>query len=242
MRQLSNNSNSDQSSSMQNTPAKTQKQFHTSNEVPVMTTTHHQRFNEWDPYALARQQQNMLDSRQKSPLKAKTGGQQQSVQQQSNFAQTFLNTTDSSPRQSSGGNIQRNANNSNSSQKQLQQMSPQHQPAQAQNNLASLNNQIDLNSSANLDLIISGQKLGRKDLSPTNQTPREANAGQQAQQSSQPIAQLQSQSIASQQRPYTRRLQPLDKMNGVDSTATANSNITGQQSDGNSQFLSRLKT
>lgn len=58
-----------------------------------------------------------------------------------------------------------------------------------------------MNSSSNLDLIVSGQKLGgnRKELSPTN-TPRDMNQIQ-------PV-----QAKVDLHRPFTRRLQPLDKL------------------------------
>ena len=201
----------------------------------IQTGVTHQRFNEWDPYAALRQQQQVqqqqnIDSRQKSPLKSKN------QQNSSNFAHSFLNT-DSSPRQSSGRNAQTGVaiqNGGPLSNQKLQQMSPQHQQQQQQQQQLNQNKEIDLNSSSNnLDLIISGQRLGgqRKDLSPTN-TPRESTnqIGQQQLQQSQ-LQQQQQQ----QQRPFTRRLQPLDKVN-MEPVLNSNSN----QQD--SQFISRLKT
>ena len=156
------------------------------------------RFNEWDPF----KQQN---ERQKSPHKSKQNqhqSQQQQQQQQqhqqqpqqtSTFAHTFL-TTDSSPRQQSG-RLQIGSANTTKHQTSQQQMS--------------LNN--DMNSSSNLDLMVSGQKLGsRKEASPTN-TPRD----------------IPNNNSSSLQRPFTRRLQPLYK-NSLDPLAnTTNNNETG---------------
>jgi hypothetical protein len=170
------------------------------------------RFNEWDPFNLSRQQQINPNERQKSPHNKSSKSllqqqqqqqqlqqlqqQQQQQQQQSNFAHTFLNT-DSSPRQSSGRSQLGSANN-------LNQKLPL--TSQQQTNTG------DMNSSSNLDLIISGQKLGgRKDLSPTN-TPRDLTQIQQSQSSQQ-----QQQQPISVHRPFTRRLQPLDKLNPNDS-------------------------
>ncbi|CAF0704904.1 unnamed protein product [Brachionus calyciflorus] len=131
-----------------------------------------QRFNEWDPYK-QRQEANL--ERQKSPLKSK---------HQSNFAQTFLHVTDSSPRQSSGRTQSGSAGQKTSNQSQF---------------LIGTSNQ-ETNSSSNLDLIISGQKLGsRKESSPTN-TPREVSAQPE------------------NKRIYSRRLQPLDKNSDIIST------------------------
>ena len=56
--------------------------------------------------------------------------------------------------------------------------------------------QLDVNQSSSLELVVSGQKLGgRKEVSPTN-TPRDLSQFQQPQ----------------SLRPFTRRLQPLDKI------------------------------
>ncbi len=147
------------------------------------------RFNEWDPYK--QQQSNQINNeRQKSPQKTKQQQQQQQVpqnQQSSNFAHTFLNT-DASPRQTSGRSQLGSANN------QKLQMSPQHNTNN--NNTNNTNNQQEINQSSSLELVVSGQKLGgRKDLSPTN-TPRDMSQYQQPQ----------------SLRPFTRRLQPLDKI------------------------------
>ncbi len=143
------------------------------------------RFNEWDPHA---KQQQILNERQKSPLRSK--------QSNSNFSQSLLNT-DSSPRQLSGRGQITSANPKSLQTQQLLQ----HQLSTNSN----LSNS-DSNSMSNLDLTVSGQKLGRKDLSPTNNTPRDSNAISQ-------IMQQQQQQQQQQQRPYTRRLQPLEKMN-----------------------------
>jgi hypothetical protein len=146
------------------------------------------RFNEWDPFSSSRQQQ-MNSERQKSPQKTKQYPQQSQLQQQqsSNFAHTFL-STDSSPRQTSGRSQVGSANN------QKLQISPQHNS----NSVSSINNsnQADANQLSNLELVVSGQKLGgRKEVSPTS-TPRDLSQFQQPQ----------------SLRPFTRRLQPLDKI------------------------------
>ena len=156
------------------------------------------RFNEWDPFSSSRQhqqqqqqlqQQQINSERQKSPQKTKQYPQQPQLQQQqsSNFAHTFL-STDSSPRQTSGRSQLGSANN------QKLQISPQHNS----NNVSGTNNsnQPDANQSSNLELVVSGQKLGgRKEVSPTG-TPRDLLQFQQPQ----------------SLRPFTRRLQPLDKI------------------------------
>lgn len=156
------------------------------------------RFNEWDPFGLSRkqqqqqqqqlEQQNLQNERQKSPQKTKPQQQQQST-----FAHTFLNT-DSSPRQSSGRSQLGSANN----QKLQHQISPQHNLGSANPNANNNVNssQIDVNQSASLELVVSGQKLGgRKEMSPTN-TPRDLSQFQPPQ----------------SLRPFTRRLQPLEKI------------------------------
>lgn len=143
------------------------------------------RFNEWDPYS-----NRQPNERQKSPQKTKQYQQQpqQQQQQSSNFAHTFL-STDSSPRQASGRSQLGSANN------QKLQMSLQHN--NSNNNNTNMNgSQLDVNQSSSLELVVSGQKLGgRKEVSPTN-TPRDLSQFQQPQ----------------SLRPFTRRLQPLDKI------------------------------
>jgi hypothetical protein len=116
------------------------------------------RFNEWDPFSAIRQVQ-FQSERHKSPLKTK-----QPNQQQSNFAYTFLNT-ESSPRQSSGRSQIGSASNL-----KHQQVSSQHSS--------------EIHSSSNLDLIVSGQKLG------TN---------------------LHSDNLDHLNKPFIRRLQPIEK-------------------------------
>lgn len=138
-------------------PVKNIKHHHMSDPSITMT-----RFNEWDPY---RQKENL--ERQKSPLKSK---------HQSNFAQTFLNVTDSSPRQFSG-RVQTGTAN---------------QKAPQTTQFVNGNAIQETNSSTNLDLVISGQKLVARKESPTN-TPREISAH------------------PDKKRIYSRRLQPLDK-------------------------------
>jgi hypothetical protein len=176
------------------------------------------RFNEWDPYSANRQQQLSQSERQKSPLKSKQSMQQN---QNSSFAHTFLNT-DSSPRQTSGRSQVGSAGN-----QKLQQISPQQQQALGVNTglNTSGSNQNEMSSSSNLDLVVSGQKLGRKDASPTNTTPRDAN--QQHQHSPQHASQQ------DRQKPFTRRLQPLDKLAEQSSPLIANTN--------ENQFLKQKK-
>lgn len=166
------------------------------------------RFNEWDPFnrSIGHGQANPLD-RKKSPhnqnRSAQILQQQQQIQQQqqaqnnqqqpqinqSGFAHTFLNT-DSSPRQSSG-------------RSQLGSANKPHTAAQPPG-------LGDSNTSSNLDLIVSGQRLGgnRKELSPTN-TPRDLNPLQQ-----QPTGHHKPIDL---HRPFTRRLQPLDKLEDLGS-------------------------
>ena len=190
------------------------KQFQQMNEQHVGTG----RFNEWDPYSnLSSLRTNNLQQgeRQKSPLKSKQQPtnppvlqhQNSQQQQQSNFAHSFF--TDSSPRQTSGrSHIGSATVNMNYGSQKHSQMSPQH--GGLSNTMFNSSNRDggvgpggDIVSSSNLDLMVSGQKLGgsRKESSPTNLnntvTPRDGN-------------QLQPQSLQ-QQRPFTRRLQPLDK-------------------------------
>lgn len=138
-------------------PVKNIKHHHMSDPSITMT-----RFNEWDPF---KQKENL--ERQKSPLKSK---------HQSNFAQTFLNVTDPSPRQFSG-RVQTGSAN---------------QKGQQTTQFVNGNTNQETNSSTNLDLVISGQKLGARKESPTN-TPREVSAH------------------PDKKRIYSRRLQPLEK-------------------------------
>ena len=182
------------------------------------------RFNEWDPYSDNRQRQQQLsqNERQKSPLKSK---QSMMPNQNSNFTHTFLNT-DSSPRQTSGRSQIGSAGVNN---QKLQQISPQQQALGPGGGLnTSGSNQIEMGSSSNLDLIVSGQKLGRKDASPTNTTPRDAN--QQHQHSPQHINQQ------DRQKPFTRRLQPLDKQ-----AVESNSTVTSATTTNENQFLKQKK-
>ena len=176
------------------------------------------RFNEWDPYSVSRQQQQQQqlnqNERQKSPHSKNRPllqqQQQQQLQPSSNFAHTFLNT-DSSPRQSSGRSQLGSATNT-TNQKLI--MSPQQQQQQIN----------DMNSASNLDLVISGQKLGgRKDLSPTN-TPRDLTQIQQTQQ-------------IALHRPFTRRLQPLDKLAQESLISAAQSNEAQLLRPSESQLL-----
>lgn len=135
--------------------------------------------------------------RQKSPQKSK--GSANLASQTNNFAYTFLGQ-DASPRQTSG----RTANNSTGT-------------------LSAGNSMIESTSATNLDLMVSGQRVGppRRD-SPTNNTPRtdDLPSGKQ---------QTQSQS----QRPFTRRLKPLDN---APTSGEVNLNSSGEN-----QFL-RQKT
>ncbi|RNA21186.1 ankyrin repeat domain-containing 55-like, partial [Brachionus plicatilis] len=146
-------------------PVKNIKHHHMSDPAVTMT-----RFNEWDPF---RQKENL--ERQKSPLKSK---------HQSNFAQTFLNVTDSSPRQFSG---------------RVQVGSASQKAQQTTQFVNGSSTNQETNSSANLDLVISGQKLGSRKDSPTS-TPREVSAH------------------PDKKRIYSRRLQPLDKNSEMNSS------------------------
>lgn len=205
--------------------------YHQIGEQNVPST----RFNEWDPYGISKQQhlqqqfllqqqqQQSLSERQKSPHKSKNAAN-------SNFAHTFLNT-DSSPRQTSGRSQTGSANIQNA---KLQQMSPQNQQQ-----FNSSGNQNEMSSSSNLDLMVSGQKLGgRKDLSPTN-TPRESVQQQSPQHSQQNSA---------NHRPFTRRLQPLEKLNAeliANSQPSQGSNQAvqiNQNNQGNEGQFLRQKT
>jgi hypothetical protein len=147
------------------------------------------RFNEWDPFSAIKQVQ-IQGERQKSPLKSKQS-QQQQQQQQSNFAYTFLNT-ESSPRQPSGRSQPTSASNLKN-----QQVSPQHS--------------TEMNSASNLDLIVSGQKMGtlRKELSPTN-LHHDGPDGQNHQ--------------AQSAKPFIRRLQPIEKAKEDESNGKDNNN------------------
>ena len=87
--------------------------------------------------------------------------------------------------------------------------------------------------------MVSGQKLGRKDVSPTN-TPRDAN--QQHQQSPQHLSQQE------RQKPFTRRLQPLDKLaaeqaalNAITQNSNTSNNSTNNTSTNENQFLKQKK-
>jgi hypothetical protein len=196
--------------------------YHQIGEQNVPST----RFNEWDPYGISKQQhlqqqfllqqqqqQQSLSERQKSPHKSKNAAN-------SNFAHTFLNT-DSSPRQTSGRSQTGSANVQNA---KLQQISPQNQ--QQFSSGGGGGNQNEMSSSSNLDLMVSGQKLGgRKELSPTN-TPRES-AQQQSPQHSQ-------QQNSANHRPFTRRLQPLEKLN-AELNANSQTSQSGNQVVQNSQ-------
>lgn len=173
------------------------------------------RFNEWDPFnrSIGHGQANPFD-RKKSPhnqnRSAQILQQQQQTQQQqqvqnnqqfantqqpqsnqSGFAHTFL-STDSSPRQSSGRSQLGSANKSH--------VAPQSAGLGDSNT-----------TSSNLDLIVSGQRLGgnRKEMSPTN-TPRDLN---QLQQQQLPTGHHKPIDL---HRPFTRRLQPLDKLGAED--------------------------
>ncbi len=213
-----------QQQSQQHSPQKTRQptagvKFQQIGDQPAQST----RFNEWDPYASNRSQQN---ERQKSPQKQKnqaTGGggaisgggtQSSSTQPNTNFAFTFLNQ-DSSPRQASGrGNLAGGGGGGAGT-------------IAASN----LNTLIESNSAANLDLVVSGQKVGapRRDTSPTN-TPRESQqqgSNQQQQQQQQAVS-----GSGSAGRPFTRRLKPLD--NAPNETLNLNSS-------GENQFV-RQKT
>lgn len=186
------------------------------------------RFNEWPP-ADSRQQQQQSD-RQKSPLKSKQSGQQ------SGFAHSFLGQ-DSSPRQASGRpninsatqkymtTFQQQYHHQQLLQQQQQQQQSQFLLVNPLGNNAFGSNQIEANmsnnnssSASNLDLIISGQKLGPRKESPTN-TPRDSSAYHHQQQ------QRQSESSANS-RSFTRRLQPIDK------SANETANILNSSGEG----------
>ncbi len=143
------------------------------------------RFNEWDPYSKMERKKSpsvraaLLAQQQGQPQSQQL--QQQPQQANSGFAHTFLGT-DSSPRQASGRSQLGSANKS--------QMSPQ------------ANSQLsDVNCASNLDLMVSGQRLGggRKELSPTS-TPRDMG-----------VALVGGGKQVDLHRPFTRRLQPLEK-------------------------------
>ena len=175
------------------------------------------RFNEWDPYASNRAHAQLNSNnnvsgieRQKSPQKQKNataaisggvgvggGGGNTALggNANANFAFTFVNQ-DASPRQTSG-----RAQLSNSS------------GAAAGTNL----NQVDSSSTSNLDLVVSGQKVGARKESPTN-TPREI--------AEQPARAIGSggQHSNNANRPFTRRLKPLENMPANDALNSSGEN------------------
>lgn len=169
------------------------------------------RFNEWDPYASNR------NERQKSPLKSKQG-------QQSGFSHSFLGQ-DSSPRQPSGrlniGSATQKFQHLTTFQQQYhqQQLQQQQQSQFLLVNPLSSGGQVEPgannSSTSNLDLVISGQKLGPRKESPTN-TPRDSSAYQQRQQES-----------SANSRGFARRLQPIEK-NSSDAANVLNSSGEGQ--------------
>ncbi len=209
-------------------------QFGAGNDQQNPTT---QRFNEWDP-------NQSMNSRQKSPQKQKNSllssatalqhQLQQQQQQNSNFAYTFMNT-DSSPRQTSG----RQAVGIQNSTKFQSQLSIGSGGGGATNL-----NQVDSNSNSNLDLMVSGQKVGapRKE-SPTN-TPRQEDGQQPQQQSNSYLSRSEAQKLNSGNnlnRPFTRRLKPLDNLPNNGNLNESNNNNSNLHSSGENQFI-RQKT
>jgi hypothetical protein len=191
------------------------------NELSSQNTTS-SRFNEWEPYKNSNNNNNNtnnIDQRQKSPQKSKY------QTNSSNFAYTFSNT-DSSPRQLSGRTVLTSATQNGPKQLTSPQTTQQQQQQQQQ---------LDLSSSSNLELVISGQKMigerivsSNKDrnkdsinnqaISPTNNnsstvivTPREINN--------------------SSSRPFMRRLQPLDKTDPFITQNSNNNSVPSQQTN-----------
>ena len=156
-------------------------------------------------------------NRQKSPQQQKNGLLVGStVNQNSNFGYSFMNT-DSSPRQTSGRQAQGSGSAGTKLTSNFQSQSS--------------SNQIESTSTSNLDLMVSGQKVGARKDSPTN-TPRQEDINNLA---NNRLIQDQKGSATSANKPFTRRLKPLENMH----TNTNNNDILN--SSGENQFI-RNKT